>query len=520
MEKIKDNILYVIGGLIFALSSSILSLQLIVVNYYEKSNIIITFIVSFLCAIYFWIKTSKSTIKLIKNNISFSIICSIVMSIIIAQLYLTKGIECKEISKNWIFNIFRIKSFIFSLISLIYIGIFIGEKIKKWIIEFYKSLDLWDKRAYMIATIICFIVILIAYCTNNKWFLQYDKVYSLDSEWCFNKIFPMSTYYDIRHPILSIFTFPIWAIVHTLVNIIFPSNLSELATAIILQLINAQLLILIGLQIKILTKNKFVFVLYMLSFSTILYGMFFEKYQLCVFLIVLYVFSICNKKHGSIPTLVGATGGMPTSCFIGVAELLKSGKVKEKISRILKIIIVTICTFIVLGRAHLLKNGISEITTMREQFSNETYTVKEKLISTTKMFQSSLVALPSSTTVRENMYWWENLESKISFIAIIIIGVMIVGAIVNRKELFVKIATVWSIFALILFVILNWSTQETPLFTIYFSWAIIPLFVMGLDFIIKKLKMNPKIIYGIIMIFITVINIITIFDIQDFLTKL
>lgn len=210
---------------------------------------------------------------------------------------------------------------------------------------------------------------------------------------------------------------------------------------------------------------------------------------------------------------------MPTSCLIGVAELIKNGKIKEKAIRVLKIVIVTIITFIVLGRGHLLKTGIAEVVDMKGKFSKNTYTVQEKIVATTKVFQTSFIAIPSNTEVRENMYWWENLESKISITAIGIILVIAIGAIVNRKELFVKISTIWSLFAFGLFVVLNWSVKETPLFTIYFSWAIIPLFVMGMDFIIEKLKMKPKIIYGMIMIFMTVINVITMFDIQNYLTK-
>lgn len=174
--------------------------------------------------------------------------------------------------------------------------------------------------------------------------------------------------------------------------------------------------------------------------------------------------------------------------------------------------------FMVLGRGHLLKTGIAEVIDRKSEFSKNTYTMQEKIVATTKVFQTSLIAIPSSTEVKEHMYWWENLESKISITEIGIILVTAIGAIVNRKELFVKISAIWSVFAFGLFVVLNWSVKETPLFTIYFSWAIIPLFVMGMDFIIEKMKMKPQIIYGIIMIFMMVINAITMFDIQNYLT--
>lgn len=519
MKKINNNIFYFILGIIFALSSAMLSFQLIIDDYYLTINIIFTATVSFLCAIWFWIKTARKTCEIARSNIIFTIVCIIATCMVMMQLYLTKGVECREIFKEWIINPFRVRYFIISIFSAMYIGIYIGNKIKEWILDLYHSLDTWDKKAYIIATVISFFLIAIAYSSNANWYLQYDKVYSLDSGWCFKQIFPHANYYDIRHPILSVYTFPIWAIVTTVVNMFLPGNLSTMIVAILLQLFNAQLLILIGLQLKILTQSKWVFIFYMISFQTMLYTMFFEKYQLCTFLVVLYVFTICNKKDNSTASLIASAGAMPTSCFIGVSELFTSDKLWTKIKKISKIVLITVLTFICLGRGHVLQYGMSEMLTQKEKFSNKSYTMQEKMISTTKVFQGALTALPSNTTAN-NKYLWEGLESNVSLVTIVIIMTIITGGIVNRKKNFVKISAVWSIFAVILFVLLNWSTHETPLFAIYFSWAIIPLFVLGIDWIVNKIKANPKIVYTTITGIIMIVNIATIFDIQKFLQTL
>lgn len=516
MKKVQENMIGIILGIIFAVSSAILSIQLIVINYYTMQNIIFTAIISFLCAIYFWFKKKEEIYKFIKTNVKFTVLCAIVVYMIILQLYVTKGMMCKELAKDWIMNPFRVRYFAISLFSALCIGVYVGNKIKEWILDLYHSLDTWDKKAYVIATIISFFVIVIAYSSNANWYLQYDKVYSLDSGWCFKNVFPSATYYDIRHPLLSIFTFPIWAVAHTIVNLIIPGNLSSVVTAIMLQIINAQLLILIGLQIKALTKNKWIFILYMLSFQTILYTVFFEKYQLCTFLVVLYVFTVCHRKENSTASLVSAAGAMPTSCVIGIGELFTKDKFSQKIKKITKIIVVTILTFICLGRGHVLQYGITEMTKQREQFSNKTYTIQEKAISTTKVFEGSVISLPSQVT-KNHKYLWEDLESKISIGSITVLVFMVIGSIANRKEIFTKLCIAWSIFAVILFMVLNWSTHETPLFAIYFSWAMIPLFVMGIDKVVEKLKVNPKIVYITITSIITVINICTMFDIQKFL---
>ena len=304
-------------GLIFALSNTILSFQMIIINYtYLTMNITIIF--SFLCALFFWKKTLNENIENFKNNKTFSIICSILVIFVMVKLYQTKDIATKENFNKYLFYPFKIKGFMMSLLSALYIGIYLGNKIKTFIFDFYKKMDIWDKKAYIILSFISLGIITFAYTSNSNWYLAYDKIYSLDSGWCFINIFPEASYYDIRHPILSIFTFPIYAIVSTIVKFLIQGNLENIIIAIIIQFLNIQLLILIGFLLKFLTNKKVSFLIYMLSFPTLLFSLFLEKYIICTFFLVFYIYSICNKnKNASIAGIVSAVVCMPTSCFIG-----------------------------------------------------------------------------------------------------------------------------------------------------------------------------------------------------------
>ena len=519
-DEIIDFIKKYICGILFALSFSMLSFQLIIADY-EKDIAIITILVSFCCSIYFWNKEYENISKFIKKNKVINAGYVALALIVWVKLYLIKGIELK-IKYDYLgaINPFKIRYFSIAIISVIYLGIYLGNRIKDWIVNLYNSLEKWDKKIYLVFSILCFFIILIAYNFNQNWYLQYDKVYSIDSGWCFENIYPKPQYYDIRHPIISIYTFPMFAIVDTFVNILFEGELVKIAEAVILQYINIQILILIGLQIKLLTKNKMTFIMYMLSFPTMLYSLFFEKYQLCVFLLFMYVFTVCSNSNesdedNSKKFFISAVGSMPTSAFIGILELIRSDKLKNKIIRIAKIIVLSILVFICLGRGHVLKYGFSEMLFKKTTFANDNCSIVEKLISTTKMIQSSFIALPSFAD--ETKYWWNNITESISLLSLFIIGIIIIGYIKNREKLFVKIATIWNLFAFILFVVLNWSVKESPLFSIYFSWSLIPLFVMGLDYIIEKLKLNRTVVYGIIFVLMIVINVTTIFDIQKFL---
>ncbi len=517
--NLDNKILKVLLGIVFAISSSLLSFYLIVGQYYTTNNIIFTCSITAVVAFIIFIKTYKNTFNIIKKNKLFGCIAIIISLIILKEFYLSKNIVYFE-NTIWGFHIFRFRYLIFSVISLIYLSINILFYLAKILKEFIHSLNSWEKKAYLISTIIVLFLIVVFYGLNNNWFLQYDRVYSMDSGFMFNDILQSAVYYDIRHPLLNVITFPIYAIVNFILKLFVGTGttLSIKLLGIIFQFINSQLLIITGLMLKKLTKEKIVFILYMLSFPTILFSLFFEKYQICTFFLVLYVYTICNKKEKSTPSIILAAGSILTSAYIGICELLVKDDFKNKIKKIVKIVCVTILCFICFGRGHLLANGLTEMLNMRNGFSNNNITILENIISTFKMIQSCLIALPSGIDTFTNAYLWTNLCSNFSIISIIIILIVIIGVIAKRKELFTKISFCWFIFAFILFVILKWASYESPLFALYFSWAIIPLFVAGLNYIIQKLKWNKKYVYCILMIIMILINVTTMFDIYNFIS--
>ncbi len=525
VEKFKNNILYLIGAMMFAISGATLSIQLILNNQYNTLNMSIVGIVSFICCIWIWKKTLKENICYIKNNLGFTLICIVLAIGVIGELLLYRRTEIKGVLDNFIINPFRIRYTIIASFSAMYFGVYIGNKIKTWLLDFYKSLNGWEKKAYIIVSIITFVVIIISYSYNKIWYTQQDLIYSIDSGRCWSESILKPSFYEIRHPIISIFIYPVYAIVNLAVDVVIPTSIANVAKAIIMQVINAQLLILIGLQIEKLTKNKMVFILYVLSFSTLLYFILFEKYQMCTFLLVLYVFTICTKREKSTASLISAAGVMPTSCVMGIAEILTPDSFIKKVKKIGKIVIITLLTLVCLGRTNAITNGLHDMKAYADNYSNKDYTMEQKIIATTKMVQNSIVALPSALITKQvfgqevERYWWIGLEDDISFLALAIIAVAIIGAIKNRKKLFVKLATIWFSFGFVLLCILNWTPDEAPLFSLYFSWAIIPLFVLGMDFLLKKFKINTKVAYTVFILYITVINMATLTDIAKYLLQ-
>ena len=512
-NKLKNiNILLVLIGIIFSISSSILSFQLIITNHYSQYNIIFTCIISFVCSAIYFLKSYKKIFKIIKKDKLITIIAMIVSFIVLKELYLSKALALKPLFLESPINLFRLRYFSLSFISLSYIFINILYILKKYIKSFVNSLSKWDKKAYLIATIIATFIIVISYCTNQKWFLQFDDVYSMDSGLVFDYIIPKSaTFYDIRHPLISIIIFPVYSIFSTILKVFVGNNMNlfKVMLAILFQLINSQALILVGLLLKKLTNNKITFIIYMISFPTILHVLFLEKFQICVFFLVLYVYTICTKKDKSIPSFIISAGTILTSVYIGICELLVKDEFKNKLKKIFKIILMTILCFICLGRAHMLVHGINEITNMTKEFSGENLSFLQNTIATLKTIQNCIFALPSGVN-NLGLFFWIDLHNNISILSIIILIIVFIGSIVKRKDLFIKISTSWLVFIFILFLIVKWSTHTAPLFSIYFSWAIIPLFIAGLDFVIKKCKLNRKIVYSLLIFMIEIYNFLKI----------
>ena len=401
------------------------------------------------------------------------------------------------------------------MLSTFYYLVFLCFRAKKWFSNFWRKLDKWDRRAYVITILFFSVIIIFFYLRNNTFYSVDDIVYSLDSGFVF-QVFNNANYYDIRHPLMSLFTFPIGTVLRFLAKSLVANNLVNLMQAILIQIINANLLVLIGLQLKKITKSKMVHIMYILSFSTIINVIFLEKYNLCAFLTVLYVYTLCIEHRTSIFSLISSVGVLPINAFIGICEIIRKNDLKTKAKQIGKIILIAILAFLALGRMHVFVNGIEESKFYKQAFAGKAPTIIEKTNCTLNMLESSIVGLSSGPN-EENQFMWKNINSHVSFIAYILFFLALLGIIKNRKELYIKIFTIWIGFAFILFLILNWSTDIAPLFTPLFSWAFIPLVVLGLEQIIKKFNLNKKIVYGVLLFIICLTNILIINNINNFL---
>lgn len=508
MQEIINNKMFkLVFIILISLSASLLSVYLMI-GEITNSLIYITFFVSFLFYNIYIYKYYSNLVNIVNENKIYSYI-SVVLALIIFYEFKAIGVENIRFINN---NLNFINHFHYlSLPGLIFIITVLIIRIKEWLKEFIGGMDSFEKKAYIFTSILVFITIFVIYLKNSFFYGQYDKVYSIDAGWIYSNLIPKTHYYDIRHPLMGILTFPIYAIV----NFIF----SPILKPIILQFINVQLLILVGIELKRITNNKLVYIFYIISFPTLLFFLFFEKYVICVFLLVTYLYNIFVNKQNSNKMLVLTVGNLPTNIFICVTEFFRSSKFKEKIKNIIYIGLVAILTIILTGRIHCLFNGYNEIIEMKNIFGINSYTTIEKINSVTKMIHGSLISIESSN--QNGLYLWNNLLDYPSYFAILILIIILIAVVYifrekNKKYYSFVLAFV---FSFILFIVLNWAVNESPLFSICFSWAIIPLLIYGIDKILCLFKFNKRMInyfYYILFIIILSINIISLINIYKF----
>lgn len=516
-DNFRNSIIKWFGWLLISISFSVFCSQMIIPEYYTLINVLITLIISFIFGLFLVINTWDENFKFIKGQKPISFLIFMASIAFMISSYKLKGIECaKKLSNVLPVNLFCLGWYIISVIGIIYITILLYRVINDILKEIFFDLDKQDKKIYMIVSISFSVIIAFVYIINTKWFLQYDNVYSMDSGFCLNNIFANPMYYDVRHPLLGVITFPIWAVINLIFKIIAPANLIPILTAIIIQWLNIQLLLLVGLMLKKLTNSREVFWIYLCSFPTLIYSLSLEKYQLCTFLTVFYVYTLCNKKSGSIGALILSIGVMPTNVVLGFLEVFNKYKLKERVNRIFKLFVGGLLTIICLGKVFLLNlpATMESVSLMHDTFSGHLL-MKEKFFSVLSMIQNSFVAL--SSTAGEK-YLWSNIMAGVNILEIIIMILIFIGFVVKFKNQFTKICLFWLSFAFFLFMVLNWAPKDSPLFTILFSWAIIPLVTYGLNFVIEKIKFNKKSVYVVLSITMLLINITSLIDINVFLS--
>lgn len=507
--------------LVFTLSFALLCFYQIV--YYSGWIIVCTVIGSAVVGFLLIRKTGDEMLDYIRTHRLPALACLCAALIVTVAMHLDRSERYIDLVLHPLpflgVRFFRLRWMVFTIPALFYLLLWLGRKAAGFFSSFWKGLSPADRKLYAGITLLASAAVLIAYVSDSAWFLQYDQVYSLDSGYCFRDLLPKLSYNDIRHPIITIVTFPVRSVLHTVLGWFVPANLLDALSAACIQFVNIQMLLLMGFMLRELSESRWILPLYLASAPVLLFTMFLEKHQLVVFFLVLYVYRLCRGEKGTEAALVLATGVMPTSAMLYANEVIEKEPLGRKAVKLFRILVTGVVVLLCTGRLHLLSPPwlMMEVTATTNSFGMRSLALKNCVFSLTKMAHSVFFFLPSTCETR---YMWADVLGSPSVLGAVVFAVMLLGLLSSPRDRFTRVCAVWTVVPVILFCAVKWSVDESPLFGLYFAWAFLHLFRRGFQVILEKLRLNEKIAYGCLIVSMLAVNLSTLIDIGKFLRTL
>lgn len=501
--------------------------------------IITTVLTAFSCGFCFYKKTARETGSYAKRHPCASAALLVIAVSILRQEYLQKGVPHYDtLLPPLPFHFFRPAYWVLALPALFFLLLWIWRKGRGFLSRLWMDMDQTDKKIYLAFSAASCVLVLTAYLINPQWYSIYDQVYSIDAGYCVWKLFPLSDYFYIQHPTLGILTFPIWTAVQACLKWIIPAQLLERAAIACVQLINVQFLLAAGFMIKQLSKSRWTLALYLTSLPMFLFTMFFEKCQIITFLMVLYVWlrtysaepgggplrqawkDLLTDGGGTRLSMMLSIGAMPVTVFLYLYELLRREASAAKLRNILRTAVWGVLFFICTGRIYLLNllEFFGDASSKLHTFGLQGHTLMERCFSFLNLVHGSFIGLPSSRS--DGFYWWTDVMGHASPLALIILALMVLGSAVNWKDVFVKFCTLWLVGAAALIIMVQWAVPESPLFGVYFFWALVPLFQKGFQALVEQFRWKERAAYCALLIPMFILNLINMLDIASFLKTL
>lgn len=426
-----------------------------------------------------------------------------------------------------------------AITSLIITGMYLyGCKI---LADFWKpilyNLEKNEKRFILGMAIMAVLFIMVFYFNVSGQWDSLDLIYQTDCTFIYNHYYPVYSFgydYDwdignggIRHPLMTLYTFPIYIIVWCGSKILFwlPNSMAILYAAV-----DSILIILMGILVNRLCKNEWSMLLYAVSSPILFYIVFVEKYQLISFYLLMYVYSIVNDNSKDCERflLISASGTMITSAFLGFLYG-KEKQIKKRILEWFEIGLSFFATMIATGRIHYILDFrylINQNYTMFHSGENSTisdvsgsvfYILWRAVYNQTICPVTNLVAscfVPIAHSIHGQSIYWDGLTYKINLIGVLICALVIFAIAKYWNEKVVRVCGLWFIFSMIHMVAFN--AGAAPLFNLYYAW----MFVVIVSFIAKdyiKTYMTKMFFYGGICGIILALNCEHMYELYCFL---
>jgi hypothetical protein len=368
--------------------------------------------------------------------------------------------------------------------------------------------------------------------TNNTYF-RANIIYNADTPLQFfeNVWMNMSAAEnDLRQPLFSPVSWP-FSIISVSLSFFDAKNYAVwLCITQIVGLVAA--FFLLGGLMKLGSTDKALFVLLLCAtYPVMLFGINLEQYIISLFWLIIFIYLAEQKSKNSFAVALAATGAMLTN---GIALLLL---LKDKVYRNPKkwfhFALVFAVILLIGGKTYKILR-ISDTVSVIDTYTATEKTFADKFTAYTGFVTSCFIAPPHTITATSDYFaiesrlkpqpdksaiqyqYCQEPLNHIDWYGAGILALVVIAAIVHRRNPFAQIAFGWVLFSFLLVGVAGWGwgTEENTnfLYTLLFSWAFIGLLYL---LIAEWLKKCPILKYAVTAACILLLLTVNIPDFMD-----
>lgn len=258
--------------------------------------------------------------------------------------------------------------------------------------------------------------------------------------------------------------------------------------------------------------------LYLVSFSTLLFTMTVEQYAVSLLTLLIFVYFYVNRRSGTIPYIVAGTTLTSSFAMLPLVVFEKAGTWKTYMIKTVRIGLLTLFALLFFGQLYELMEGTDQITHLLTKFSSaEGLTVWDKLLQYYRFLPTMFVA-PTTIMTEGMIRLGEGNGIYDAFSAVILLFVLVNLIYVKRSRL-AFISLYWVLISFLLLGIIGWGTVEKSLilYSSYFGWAFLVLLALLYARVFaKRLIMGKIVLIGLI----AVVFLFNVYHIVQYLNSL
>lgn len=367
---------------------------------------------------------------------------------------------------------------------------------------YWSTIDVFEIVFFGILASLLAVLIYMVYQVTDGYWASMDTIFSIDSHWVSERILADPTYADLRHPVYAFLCWPLQ---------VWFSDVAAFTPApnhtlhVLWGILEAWMLLAVALLLYRLSgRQRHVAIIYVTTMPVWLFCFFIEKYQLSTLLALVTVAALAEACHErAIRWSIAATGCMTSTAPLLLACLLTRSP-RQFIKRAWSLLCTGLGLLAVSGRLDVLLH-LQDYWQKVDQFTSVGLTLQERIYCYINGVTACL--FPLSHELYKGQLIWRHVGAELRPVGAVILVIAVIGLLFRFRERSYRLFFCWLLFQPLFFIVFGWSPSESPLFALYFSWAMIPLFCSGLQGILGRFPRLFALVVTLLCSLIVLMNV-------------